>query len=157
MDRNRHKYFKVAICDATRFKRVSDALTGLFHRSSPSITKATYKKQEFLSAAVNIKRRGGLINALISRYEIRTNNKITYTKMGFPENWQNVQLFRIMLKNKGRRKRTDCIRAAAVCQANFSSSSDNSSHRCSAASISSFSCASEICRFLTFAAFSPIM
>ena len=43
MDRNRHKYFKVAICDATTFKRVSDALTGLFHRSNPSITKATYK------------------------------------------------------------------------------------------------------------------
>ena len=41
-----------------------------------------------------------LIDALVSRYEIRTNNKITYAKMGFPENWQNLPLFRIMLKNK---------------------------------------------------------
>lgn len=49
----------VAIHKATSFKRVSDALTGLFHRSSQSIAKAADKKQGFLSAAAvneNLKR-----------------------------------------------------------------------------------------------------
>ncbi len=41
-----------------------------------------------------------LINNKIEEYQEKTNNLVSFKNMGFPDNWQEVPLFKVMLENK---------------------------------------------------------